>query len=131
MDDTFDDLFDEFLEGPRDIEDEAKRLIEMLVNAEEIVRDIDSDLEGEMDTKLGPPDSIEHYEDEGLFFEERVWNLSHGRLIKVMVVDDPSKLPNYVAPEKPLDEQLKEALEAENFEKAAEIRDKMETAKKS
>ncbi len=135
---TFNELFDDFFKknniNPNDKlsetlkdEDEAERMIKMLSNFKDITS-IDDNIEAEMDKSLGKPDKIEFYEEGGLFYEKRIWHTPNGDLIKLIISDDPT-LINMPKFEKPLQEQLDEAVAEENYEKAAAIRDKM-TGKK-
>jgi excinuclease UvrABC helicase subunit UvrB len=90
------------------------------------------------DQNLGEPDEIENFQDGDLFFERRIWNTPTGQIMKLLVSDDPSKFikqtqtqkVNKKVVEKTLEIQLQEAVEAEDFEKAAQIRDLINPPKK-
>lgn len=131
---TFDDLFNEFFKRnnikPEDnlgdaIRDEAKKMIDMLSNFSQFqnIDDLEDEIEKTIDS-LGKPDKIEFFNEGEMFFERRTWHTPKGDLVKLIVSDDPS-LINTPKFEKPLEEQLKEAVENEEYEKAAAIRDKM------
>jgi excinuclease UvrABC helicase subunit UvrB len=139
MTDKFDDLFNDFLgknnkkkilrkdaknkEFDAEKEEQIKGLINMLDNIEHI----DS-----IDEQLGEPDKIETFEEDGFHFEKRVWYAFGGELVKVVMVDIPYTT---IKPEKPvlektLDEKLAEAVENEDYEIAANIRDEIKKQKK-
>lgn len=150
----FNDLFDDFLnkgkkvrkglgkslpksDEPKDIpkddtrsdtlKNEAKRIIDMISNMHNLLpmdNMINEQTEKMMDGSLGKPDKIEFYDEDGLFYERRTWHTPNGDIIKLIVTDDPSLIQPRVV-EKPLQQQLKEAVAEENYEKAAAIRDKI------
>lgn len=134
---TFDELFNEFFKRnnikPEDkidssLKDEAKKMIDLLTNFN-VTDNIDEAIEKEIDASLGKPDEILFYNEGNMYFEKRIWHTATGDLVKLIVSDDPSIL---VAPAKPktLQEQLDEAVETENFEKAAAIRDAIKKSKR-
>jgi len=139
MDKGFNDLFNDFLNNrnkPKKnsdtsrLRDEARKMIEMMMGLESAIP-----LEGmerTLDTNLGDPDEIESGFDGVLYFEKRIWHTPQGDIVKVIVTDDPKRLGGRVEEpklvEKTLEEQLQEALEKEDYEKAAELRDKMNPA---
>lgn len=134
---TFNELFDDFFKRnnikPEDkidssFKDEAKKMIDLLTNFN-ITDNIDEAIEKEIDETLGKPDKVEFYNEGDMFFEKRIWHTATGDLVKLIVSDDPSIL---VAPvkSKSLQEQLDEAVESENFEKAASIRDAIKKTKR-
>ena len=72
---------------------------------------------------LGEPDSVEEFEEGGINFIKRIWNTENGDYVMIeTVLDDEGNL--FTGPMS-LDEQLEEALEEEEYEKAAELRDKI------
>lgn len=132
MDKTFDDLFNEFLKRNKEtmggdpmsaFKNEAKKLIDMIKNFES-VDDVGDELEKKMDVTLGKPDRIETYLDGIFFFEKRIWYTPNGEIVKITASDNPNKIKPQET-EKSLEEQLKYAISEENYEKAAEIRDKI------
>ena len=138
MDKSFNELFDEFFKRnnikPNDklsdvAKDNAKKMIDMLTNTKD-VENIDESTEKEIDETLGKPDKIEFYNDGPVFFERRIWHTPNGDLVKLIVTDEPT-LNIGPVPEKELKLQLDEAVAAEQFEKAAAIRDEMKKRKKS
>jgi len=137
MDKTFNELFDEFFKknniNPSDkiadsIKGDAKKMIDMLTRVKN-VDNIDEEVEKQIDTELGKPDKIEFFNKGNVFFERRIWHTQNGDIVKLLVTDEPT-LKVAPAPEKSLKEQLDEAVEAEQFEKAAAIRDEMKRQKK-
>lgn len=142
MDKSFDDLFNEFF-GRRknNFDDElAKRIEEERKIFDSLTNFIQSNqgenLEKMFDQNLGEPDEIENFQDGDLFFERQIWNTPTGRIMKLLVSDDPSQFikqtqkVNKKVDEKTLEIQLQEAVEAEDFEKAAKIRDLINPPKK-
>jgi hypothetical protein len=138
---TFDELFNEFFKRnnikPEDkisdtLRDEAKKMIDILTkikNLDEDIHSIDEEIEKSIDEELGKPDKIEFFNEDNLFYERRIWHTPNGDLIKLLISDDPT-LINAPKFEKPLQEQLDEAVAEENYEKAAAIRDRMNPKKK-
>jgi hypothetical protein len=133
MDNIFDDLFNEFFknnESENKNFDEAKndnikKLMDML-NDFGHVSDYNSPTE--LDAKLGEPDKIERFEEDGFHFEKRTWNVYGGEIVCVAMLDIP--LDEKPTKEKSLDEQLEEAIENEEYEIAANIRDLIKKEKK-
>lgn len=138
MTDKFDDLFNDFLgknnkkkilkkdenqEFDAEKEEQIKGLINMLDNIEHV----DS-----IDEQLGEPNKIESFEEDGFHFEKRTWYAFGGELVKVVMVDIPYTT---ITQEKPvnsqtLEELLVEAVENEDYEIAANIRDEIKKQKK-
>lgn len=135
MDKNFNDLFDMFFnrrkpnkkssENTNDFfSEEIKRVLNMLENNTRI----DDLMESQILDNLGKPDKTEFYEQDGLFYERRTWHTPQGDLVELIVTSEyidgmPPKQ------EKPLKEQLDEAVANEEYEKAAAIRDKMNKKK--
>jgi excinuclease UvrABC helicase subunit UvrB len=132
---TFDELFNEFFKRndikPEDkinnLKEEAKKMIDILTNMkniEEDIKNIDEEIEKSIDEELGKPDKIEFFNEDNLFFERRTWHTENGDLIKLLVSDDPTfgKQPKV---EKSLQQQMEEAIQNEEYEKAAILRDKI------
>ncbi len=124
---TFDELFDAFFGNNKkkrkvgrpkkeSFDDKAKKIIDTLSNFSEIT-DVDKQLE--IDNELGEPHEINLFQADGLYFKRSIWHTSDGDLVKLEVSDLPFE------EKKSLEELLSEALEEENYEKAAEIRDEI------
>ena len=126
---NFDDLFNKFL-GKDDknnefLNSEAKRIIDMIDSFKTInstgayTGEELSKLDDELDDKLGKPDEIEYSSDGEMYFEKRMWYKPLGVIIKTLVSDEP------LEPELPLEQQLENAVNVENYELAAILRDKI------
>jgi hypothetical protein len=109
-----------------------------------------SNEEGEqMVEKLGKPDKIRYFTDKGVYIEEKIWHTDKGDFVSRLASDNPKFFGENISfenisfenisfenitkpkkPEKSLEFQLKEALEKEDYEKAAEIRDLINPPKK-
>lgn len=142
MDKSFDELFNEFF-NPRSsfdafekMREDAKKFFDSVFKASGISTN-DEKLQKEVENALGEPDEIKHYTENGLYFQKRIWYTKEGAIIETLMSDDPNYFGDMAIfekkvtkPEKPLDLQLQEALEKEDYEKAAEIRDLMKPPKK-
>jgi len=133
---TFDELFDSFFNNdekkpkrrgagrPRkedSYDEKAKKIIDSLQNFSEIT---DVDRQHQIDNELGEPHEINLFESDGLYFKRSIWNIDEGDIVKLEVSDVPFE------EKKSLEELLSEALEDENYEKAAEIRDELKKIEK-
>jgi hypothetical protein len=137
---NFDDLFNKFLgkdDENRDnnefLNNEAKKIIDMIDNFKNINptgaytgEELDK-LDDELDNKLGEPDDIEYSTDGEMYFEKRMWYKPLGVIIKTLVSDEPLG-PIKKEPEMSLHEQLEKAVAIEDYELAAELRDKIKKA---
>lgn len=135
---NFDDLFNKFLgkneeENDDFLTNETKKIIDMIDNFKNINPDgtytgdeLDK-LDDELDDKLGEPDDIIYSTDGEMFIEKRMWYKPLGVIIKTLISDEPLEPlgPIEKVPEIPLQEQLDKAVEIENYELAAELRDKI------
>jgi hypothetical protein len=129
---NFDDLFNEFLgkneENDEFLTNEAKKIIDMIdgfknINPDGIYTGSELDkLDDELDNKLGEPDKIEYSTDGEMYFEKRMWYKPLGVIVKTLISDEP------LEPELPLEKQLQKAIEVEDYELAAELRDKIKKA---
>jgi hypothetical protein len=130
MNKSFDDLFNEFFkrsdENPFDkIRENVLKIIESLNNPYE--PNLGSSLDSLIENDLGEPNSIEHFEENGLFYERQTWHLPTGNLVKIIISETPNSPSK---PEKSLEEQLKDALENEDYILAAKLRDELNPLKK-
>lgn len=129
---NFDDLFNKFFGKKKKEEEfmdkEAKKIIDMINSFKNINGDGNytgeelEKLDDELEIKLGEPDEIEYSTDGEMYFEKRMWYNPLGVIIKTLVSDEP------LEPELPLEEQLEKAVSVENYELAAELRDKIKKA---
>ncbi len=137
---TFDELFDSFFNNKNkktrrkskpkkdDVDNGLEKIIEALSNFKQIE---EHDLESEYDLEMGEPIKVQYFEDNGLFFKRSVWNVEKngekGELVKLEVSDVPFEDKET---DKTLEQCLEDALNNEDYEKAAEIRDKINNLKK-
>lgn len=135
---SFDDLFNDFFKRnnirPEDrindgMKNHAKRMIDMLSHFSELTDD--DRLEKQIDEQFGKPDKIECYNEGDLFIERRTWHTSQGDIIKTIVSDDPTMVRQAPMTISMLENKLQEALENEEYEKAAAIRDEISKRKKN
>lgn len=138
MSKTFDELFNEFFKKNKvkpeqkiqdEFKNEAMDLLNMLTG-NLANNNIDEDIEKHFDENLGKPDSIEFYNEGDVFFEKRTWYTDKGNLVKLIVSDEPN-LPPQEEKERDLETELNNALENEEYEKAAIIRDLIKKRKKN
>ena len=128
----FDDLFDSFFNRDDEeenknnsIDDDAKKIISMINSFKQIDPDSEAGdaIDDELNFKLGEPDEIKYYEDDGMYYEKRIWFMEHGMIVKTIASDEPLEpLPS-------LEEQLEIAIEAEDYETAAKLRDQIKKDK--
>ena len=125
----FDDLFNDFInpknkKGKKDVPfiSELKNLMDALNN----FKTFDPEEGEEIQSQLGEPDEVQKFTEDGMYFTRLIWNTPHGKFIKVVATNDPDafELPTFDKP-KSLQEQLDEALEAEDYLLAAKLRDEM------
>jgi protein-arginine kinase activator protein McsA len=122
----FDDLFNDFMgeinsgkKPNEDISDELKKILDILKNPQSI--------EDAFSEEMDKPDEIITYEENGSYFKKMIWKLEHGQLIKTIVSDIPFEEEKKKTPKKriPLEIQLANAINEENYELAAKLRDKI------
>ena len=130
MDKTFDDLFNDFFDKNDDNtnshEENIEKFIDMITNYDEV--DSLTHLNNVIDS-LGEANTVEYYEEDGMFFEKRTWEVPGGNMVKIKVSEEPFN----TTPEEPsltLDEQLEEAIKNEDYEIAANIRDAIKKEEK-
>ena len=134
---SFDDLFNDFFNRKKivsnPLHEEIKKLIETVANFKKVQND--AKLEQEIDKELGKPSTIEERIEDGLLYKKLTWFTPYGHFVKIVVSDAEEtdyvpKKPTRRVKEKSLEEQLKEAVEAENYELAIQLRDKIKKEKK-
>jgi len=128
---TFDELYKEFFNKkqvakkrkvkPKPIEDEKDMYIDMLSDSEYISKYINS---------LGDPNKVEFYNEGDVFYEKRIWHTELGDVVKIIISDEPFFQVSPI-PEKTLEENLAIAVENEDYEKAAVLRDLIKKDKKN
>jgi uncharacterized protein (DUF1697 family) len=122
MEKSFDDLFNEFFKN--DDSNETNKKMEMLIKALTTPFDIES--RKNIEETLGVPDEIESFKDNGLFIKKEIWHTEKGDVIKMIVSDIPFESETKKLS---LEEQLEEALDKEDYETAAKLRDEIKNKK--
>jgi hypothetical protein len=144
MDKNFDDLFNEFFKRNSPFGDfktwmnDAESIFKMFGHA--LNDSFDESLEQEFEKNLGKPDEVRYFTQNGMYFEKSIWHTKNGDMVKTVMSDDPSVFGDNIEfedenvstkkKEKPLELQLEEALEREDYERAAEIRDLLNPPKR-
>jgi len=139
MNKSFDDLFNEFFNRKKEVSDdrfpkmrdEVKKMIQMLMNFEPI-ENFGDNLDDGVDTELGPPDEVIERKEGNLYVTYRIWNKPNGQIVRVMVRDSAgvSSEPEAPVTEISLENRLKAAIETEDYEEAAKLRDQINSEKK-
>lgn len=131
---SFDDLFNEFFNRKNNFNDKLKKIREdeqkFLDNLSDFLnlpqfngeKDLFSDSFGE---NLGEPNEVQTWQEGDVYYIREIWNTPNGTFEKILVSDNPDDIKNVSnnKKEKSLELQLEEAIAAEDFEKAAQIRD--------
>jgi excinuclease UvrABC helicase subunit UvrB len=125
--DLFNDFFNKRNKNVNPLHDELRKLMETIASFKAI--DNEQKLEQEIDKELGKPTQIEELTNDGVHYKKLTWLTPHGKFVKIIVTDAEEEVKPRVKT-KSLEEQLKEAVEAENYELAIELRDKIKAANK-
>jgi hypothetical protein len=144
MNKNFDDLFNEFFKRNSPFGDfktwmnDAESIFKMFGHA--LNDSFDESLEQEFEKNLGKPDEVRYFTQNGMYFEKSIWHTQNGDMVKTVMSDDPKVFGDNIEfedenvpskkKEKPLELQLEEALEREDYERAAEIRDLLNPPKR-
>jgi hypothetical protein len=78
-----------------------------------------------LDKELGEPDKVEYFDDDDFYFEKRIWFTPTGKIVKIRMVEGPEtpeEFHTYGSPRN-LENELETAIQEENFEEAARLRD--------
>ena len=147
---TFDELFESFFGGNKpkkkkkninkedeEFQSKSKDFIDMLSNMKENNEMDDmSEMNREVE-KLGEPDIIDVYMEDDIYVKKSVWHTDMGDIIKTEISEEPFDVDEILIDghETSLDDddlltQLDKAVSDENYEKAAELRDKIREEKK-
>jgi excinuclease UvrABC helicase subunit UvrB len=126
--DLFNDFFNRRNKNVNPLHDELRKLMETIANFKSIENE--KKLEQEIDKELGKPTHIEELINDGVHYKKLTWVTAHGKFVKIIVTDAEEETVKPRVKTKPLEEQLQEAVEAENYELAIELRDKIKAAKK-
>lgn len=81
-------------------------------------------MNGDIEANLGEPHKVDSYFDGIMFHEQHTWHTPFGDVIKHIISEEEFDS------EIPLEIQLEDALAEENYERAAEIRDLINSQKK-
>lgn len=138
MSKCFDDLFNEFLGGGLNNKKEDNKPKNLDFNIEDLIKTLSMDVNADdlsnlsdfydFNGGLGEPSEIKHYEEDGLFFEERIWETKNGAIRKLIVTDESLIKKFNVGLS--LEDELEAAIKCEDYEKAAKIRDLINEEKK-
>lgn len=130
---TFDDLFNDFFGRRRNdyssINEELKKIMESLMT----YKKVQNEMLGEaIQSELGEPDQIIDHVEEGMNFRKMIWNTPHGQFVKIIVtdVDETEKPTQRKKHSKSLEQRLKEAVDAEDYELAIQLRDEIKSSRK-
>ena len=120
----FDDLFNDFLndKSNNNKDDNTNMMGDLFKNISNMKNFDKEGLMKELDKNLGEPDEIKSYEENGVFFQKQIWHTKHGQIIKTIISDVPFKKKKTRVP---LENQLEIAVEEENYELAAKLRDRI------
>jgi excinuclease UvrABC helicase subunit UvrB len=136
---SFDDLVNEFFNWkkqnqtpkqspvPQLLNEEIAKIISALQNFRKI--SIDENLGEAIVGQMGSATYTETITEDGFTITKSVWDTPNGQVVRVTKsLEDFSEQPKQT---KSLEEQLKDALEFENYELAIELRDKIKSQKKT
>jgi hypothetical protein len=126
----FDDLFDKYFNN----NDDPFKRMRNLVNRLNDFESIDDNGGNPHERELGEPDEVTEFNENGYTFRRSVWDTEGGSIVKVEMVSSPLDIGFTAKRDKnglSLDAKLKIAIENEDYEKAAELRDKINGKKKS
>jgi len=130
MNKDFDELYNEFFGGKgKDDDDEmkrAKKLIENLNNFD------DADIDGfnPYENELGEADEVHTFIENGYTFKKSTWNLEEGQVVKVEMTSSPMDIGFTPKKKLTLEEKLSLAIENEEYEEAAILRDNINLKKR-
>jgi len=126
--DLFNDFFNRRNKNANPLHDELRKLMETIASFKSIENE--KKLEQEIDKELGKPTQIEERVEDGVHYKKLTWVTPHGKFVKIIVTDaeEPKAKPR--PQKKSLEQQLQEAVEAENYELAIELRDKIQSTNK-
>ena len=131
MFDDFESLYEKYFGNfkPSEINsDNLDSFADMIEKLNEITNSFnltDENFEPDED-ELGEPNKIVFFEENGFSFQKTTWDVEGGQIVKVEIVSSPLD----VVESKSNEEKLKIAIECENYEEAARLRDKINDGKK-
>jgi excinuclease UvrABC helicase subunit UvrB len=109
----FESLFND-LNG--DTNNKFKKIVEQLFNFDKPIDKFNFESE--------KPTKVERFEEDGYTFEKQTWETEYGSMVKIEMVNAPTK-----SRELPLESQLAKAIKEERYEDAAKIRDEIKKIK--
>jgi len=132
---NFDELFEKFFNEkmPNDNIfnnesfkiDKIKKIIETLGNFKNINEHED------ISNNLGEPSEIHEYEEDGILYKKLIWDVPNGKYVKIIISENEFKSDdiklNTSNKKLTLEEQLKKAVDNENYELAVKLRDKIKS----
>ena len=133
----FDSLFDDFMnDKSNNKKDDTDNLMDKILNKlsnKDAINDRDfiEHIKAikNFDSSLGEPDKVISYEEDGIYYQKKVWETKHGKIIKTFISDVPfsetKNKQNTKKPRIPLEVQLENAVKEENYEAAAKLRDRI------
>lgn len=134
MDKTFDELFDEFM-NPKPkpdmkVSDRIQRIIDMMMMPE--LSNFISKMGDKMKEELGEPDETSSYTQNGVTYVKDIWYTEKGDIISTYILDsfDTPEVIVDLTQELSIEEQLEKAVQEEDYEKAAKLRDLINPPKK-
>ena len=122
--DEFESLFEKYFGKSKRSEinseelDSFAEMIEKLNDLTDSFNLTESGFEPDEDD-LGDPDKVVFFDENGFSFRKTTWNVDGGKVVKVEMISSPIDEPKQISHE----EQLKLAVESEDYEKAAKLRD--------
>jgi len=128
---SFDELYNDFFSGrnknkDKDNDDPFERM-RKLVNSLNNFNEIDSDGTNPLEEDLGVPDESYEFEENGYTYVKRVWNLEHGSVVKIEMVDSPLDIGFTPKKKLSIEDKLELAVQEERYEDAAKLRDKIKS----
>jgi protein-arginine kinase activator protein McsA len=124
----FDELFNDFMGDEANNKNESSDIMANLFKKLSNLNSFDKNgMMEELNESLGEPDEFKNFEENGVFFQKQIWNTKHGQVIKTIISDVPFAKQKSEAKKTriPLEVQLLSAVEEENYELAAKLRDRI------
>lgn len=121
----FDDLFDKFFGRNRKIKKEEPKSPINSDFVDKLMKSI-KNMEN-FDENFGPPTKVEYFENDGVYYKRDIWEIYGGEMVHLVDSTEPFQKEAIVLT---YDEQLEIALNNENYEEAAILRDKIKLINK-
>lgn len=107
--------------------DGLEKIIENLFNFKDLTN---NPIKFDMEADLGKPDKVERFVEDGFTFEKKTWHKEKGDFVLVEMVENPINVKKkHIVKQKSLEERLQDAINDENYELAAKIRDLIKESK--